>query len=467
MKRKNAQRLGLLACGLLITGLASPPGWAAPPPNDNRDDATVINPPAEIQGTLVDATTEPVNEGSTCASTDASVWYRFTAPNRGAVIITLDAGGEMDAVLDLYRRTRSRYGQVDCQPTDTAGRVTIDNSTLDPGGDYAIRVGKQLGSPAAGFTLQVLVPSPPPEPPGKPLPGKGVRNRVDRLLNPGDAYWMRMREGQTMRLSLRTRQCTRLEVYGPQTTDFDGETLRTLPCGGFGLFTPTQSGRHYLVVVATGKSRAEQPYRLRAAAAGRDDTTPGIFIGNNARMRGRVNGGIDFRDMYRFDVTRRSTLTLEVNGGPSMRLVSANGGRIGRGDYIERRVPAGRYFVAVEGDGAYTLRRVSRTITSANVRFNGRRAASVQPGTGVRVSLNVRPAVAGPGVMVVERFDPLEGWQFAKRFRVQVSNGQATVAYTPPSVGRYRVTGEFDGTRTAAPSYTGTARLNVQGPLVD
>lgn len=466
MKRRHAG-LGLVTCGLLVAGsLTAAPGWAAPPTNDNRDSAAPVDPPATVQGTLVDATVEPATDSSDCADTDASVWYRFTAPKRGAIIIALDADGEMDATVDLFRRTRSKYTGVDCAQTDAKGRATIDEDSLQPGADYAIRVGKQTGSPASTFTMQVLVPSPPPEPPGRPLPARGVKNTVDRLVNPGDAYWTRLREGRTMRLSLRTRQCTRLEVYGPGSTDFDGSPLRSLPCGGFTLFTPTQSGRHFLVVRA-GRSRDKQPYRLRVAPARRDDTTPGVFIGNNARVRGSVNGGIDFRDMYRFDVTRRSTLTLEVTGGPSLRLVRADGRRIGRGDVIERRVAAGRYFVAVEGDGRYTLTRVSRTITSSSVRFNGRRAATVQPGASARVTMSVRPAVSGPGVLVVERFDPLEGWQFAKRFRVQVVNGQATVAYTPPSVGRYRVTGDFSGTATAAASYAGRARLDVQGPLVD
>lgn len=454
---------GLLAVGL--TGTA--PTWAAPPSNDNRADATRLQLPADVTGTLVDATLETSNDWASCGTgTDASVWYRFTAPKRGAVIVQLDAAGEMDATVDLYKQVRSKLQSVDCAETDANGVATLDDEGLQAGAEYAIRIGREIGSVADTFSLRVLVPSPPPEPPGKPLPARGIKGSVDRLLNPGDAYRTHMREGRTMRLSLRTDQCTVLDVYAPGTTSFDGFGVKSLTCGGYSLFTPTDTGRYYLVVRA-GRSRSKQSYRLRVAPARRDDTTPGIFIRNNARVRGKVNGGIDARDLYRFDVTRRSTLTLNLNGSPTMRLVRDDGRRIGRGDYIERTVAAGRYFVAVQGEGRYTLRRVSRTITKAAVTFNGRRSAKAAPGSSARLALRVRPAVDGKGVMTVERFDPIDGWQFTRRYRVDVRTGVAIVTFVPPSVGRYRVTGDFNGSRIAAASYAGRAHLRVQGPLVD
>ncbi|MEZ5157300.1 MAG: hypothetical protein R2687_00560 [Candidatus Nanopelagicales bacterium] len=467
MSSTSKSVVGVVSCGLLLGGfVAAPPASAAVPSNDNRADATRLALPAEVTGSLVDATLEPTNDSSNCGSTDASVWYRFKAPKRGAVIIQLDAGGEMDATVDLYQQVRSKQRFTDCSETNNKGVATIDTEGLEAGADYTVRVGRQTGSVAAGFSLRVLVPSPPPEPPGKPLPAKGVRNSVDRLLNPGDAYWTRMEEGRTMRLSLRVNQCTRLDVYGPGTSSFGGSMLKSLGCGGFSLFTPTETGRYFLVVRA-GRSRDKQPYRLRVAPARRDDTTPGIFIGNNAKVRGRVNGGIDSRDLYRFDVTRRSTLTLTVTGRPLLRLVRDDGRRIGRGDYIERNVAPGRYYVAVQGEGKYTLKRVSRTITKSAVTFNGRRKATTRPGSTTRLSLRVRPSVSGRGVMTLERLDPIDGWQFLRRYRVNVTAGSATVSFRPPSVGRYRVTGDYKGSRIAAASYAGTARLKVQGPLVD
>lgn len=464
MKLQRSVRTAPLACGLLLTSLlAGGPGWAAPPSNDNRADAIRINPPGQVTGTLVDATLE-TNEQQGCADVSGSVWYRFTAPKRGAVIIALDAAGDMDGDLTLYRQVRSKLQYETCEFTDSRGRATIDTDTLEPSADYAIRVGVEQGSVADTFDLSVLVPSPPPEPPGKRLPAKGARNKVDRLLNTGDAYWTRMREGRTMRLSLRTNSCTALEVYGPGTKDFDGYPLKSMNCGGYSLFTPTETGRHFLVVQA-GRSREPQPYRLRVGTAGRDDTIPGIFIANNSRVRGQVNGGIDSRDLYRFDVTRRSKLTLTVTGGPDVRLVTDSGRRLGRGDVFDRTLAPGRYFVAVEGSGKYTLKRVLRTITDSSVTFNGRRQAVTGPGRSASIVLRVRPAVSGPGTMVVERFDPFDGWQFSKRYRVNVRNGSAVVSYQPASIGRYRVYAQFKGSTTAAPSDAGWARLKVQEPL--
>ncbi len=464
MRLHRSTRAAILTSGLLITSLvAGGPGWSAAPSNDNRADAIRLNLPAQVRGTLVDATLDS-DEPEGCEEITGSVWYRFTAPKRGSVIIALDAAGEMDANFVLYRQVRSRLDFENCISTDSRGEATLDTEGLEPNGEYAIQVGLNRGSVADSFDLRVLIPSPPPEPPGKRLPSGGVRNKVDRLLNGGDAYWMPMREGRTMRLSLRTKRCTALEVYPPGTKDFDGSPVKSLGCGGYSLFTPSESGRHFLVVRA-GRSREPQPYRLRVAPARRDDTIPGVFIRNNSRVAGRVNGGVDSRDLYRFDVTRRSKLTLTVTGGPEVRLVTDSGRRLGRGDIFDRTLAAGRYFVAVEGSGKYTLKRVSRTITKSSVTFNGRRQAVMSPGGSASLALRVRPGVSGPGVMVVERFDPFDGWQFSRRYRVSVRNGSATASYVPASVGRYRVFAEFKGSTTAAPSDAGWARLKVQEPL--
>lgn len=453
--------------GLAVVGglLIAPPTWAAPPSNDSRANATTVTPPQTVTGTLVDATKETINDESSCGSTDASVWYRFSAPKNGAIIVQVDAAGTMDATVDLYRQVRSKLTVIDCAETNDAGVATLDDSNLIPGGDYVIRIGNRVGSVADQFSLRVLVPSPAPTPPGKKLPVKGAKGRVDRLVNSGDAYWTSMRQGVTMRLSMRVSPCARVDLYGPGTRDFDGDMLRSFSCGGYALFTPQESGRYFLVVWAN-KGRAQQRYHLRVAKAGRDDTAPGVFIRNNATVKGRVNGGIDSRDLYRFDVTRRSELRLWVTGSPELRLVGDDGRRYGRSSSFDRTVRPGRYFVAVEGAGKYTLHRISRTITTSRVSFNGQRSTTVSPGGAVRLGLRVTPAVTGRVVMVLERLDPFDGWQFVRRYRVAVNGGSAQATFTP-AVGRYRLSGEYLGSRTAAKSSDWYARLRVQGPLVD
>lgn len=269
-----------------------------------------------------------------------------------------------------------------------------------------------------------------------------------------------------MRLSLAASKCTSLTVFGPDTNSLSATPLKRLRCGGYRLFTPTESGSHYLLVEA-GKARGKQSYRLQVAPARRDDTTPGIFIRNNAKARGKLNGRLDSVDLYRFDVTRLSTLNLEVTGGPTMELVRDNGNFVDSGDFIDRRVRAGRYFVAVEGSGKYTLRRVSRTITTATLRFNNRQSAVIGSNATANLTLRVKPNASGRGLIRVERFDPIAGWQFLRTYSVNVSNGSASVAFRPPSVGRYRAFAEYRGSATAAPDDSGVARLRVQDPLQD
>ena len=468
MSARFARRLGSALSVLIVWSAMfalAPAAWAAAPSNDNRADAIRVHPPQSLTATLVDATLEATNDFSECAGTDSSVWYHFTAPDRGAIVVQLDAGGEMDATVDLFKQVRSKLTWVDCGATDSDGQATLDDDRLTPGADYAIRVANQSGSVADTFKLRVLVPTAPPQPPGRHLPDQGIRNHVDRVLNPADAYWTKMRAGHTMRLSLRTQHCTSLEVFGPGTKSFtDQSPEKRLSCGGYGLFTPTVTGRHYLVVRAA-RDRDVQHYRLRVAPARPDDTTPGILIHNHARVRASVDGGIDTRDLYRFDVAHRSALTLGLSGQPTMTLVRDDGTHMGGGNLINRHVRAGRYFVAVSGSGTYTLRLALKTITGATLLVNGRHVATIGPKSAARLGLRVRPAVAGPSLITVERFDPIEGWQFLRTFRPSVSRGSARVRFKPPSVGRYRAYALYLGSRDAAPSSTGLARLLVQRPL--
>ena len=101
--------IGAGLAGLLVVGALTVPAtaaWAAPPPNDDRGDAVLLQVPATVQGTLAEATQETTNDFSGCAETDGSVWYHFTAPERGAVVAQLDAAGQMDATVDLFLQVR-------------------------------------------------------------------------------------------------------------------------------------------------------------------------------------------------------------------------------------------------------------------------------------------------------------------------------------------------------------------------
>jgi hypothetical protein len=77
----------------------------------------------------------------------------------------------------------------------------------------------------------------------------------------------------------------------------------------------------------------------------------------------------------------------------------------------------------------------------------------------------VTAAASGPARIIIDRFDPLAGWQFHRAVAVTVSAGLARYAFTPPKEGRWRAGAEFLGTRVAAPSATGHARVVVAPPL--
>ena len=105
---------------------------------------------------------------------------------------------------------------------------------------------------------------------------------------------------------------------------------------------------------------------------------------------------------------------------------------------------------------------MARVITSSDLQAT---PPTVAPGGAVTLALEVSPAVDGPATMVVERFDPLVGWLYHSTLRPAARGGRAAVGFRPPSVGRWRVTGSFDGTRRAAPSEGGTAHFRVEEPL--
>jgi hypothetical protein len=167
----------------------------------------------------------------------------------------------------------------------------------------------------------------------------------------------------------------------------------------------------------------------------------------------------------RLRTARDFDLRLLTDGG---RQVGCSCGSTGSKE-LTRRLRPGRYFIAVRArDGAhggYVLSRLTRVITRSTMLVDGRRSATAAPGESVELTLRVTPAVGGRASMLVERYDPLAGWLFHSRHHPRVSGTAATVAFQPPFVGRWRVTGEYDGTRTTSPSQGGTARFNVLEPL--
>ena len=456
----------------------APAAFAAPPPNDARAAAQPLGSlPASVRGTTVGATVEADEPPSACSGTGASVWYSFTAPETRSIVAALDAEGDLDAAIDVYARVRSQLSSVACRQTNRHGAATLDFD-VQQGTAYLIRVAALPNSANDRFRLRVVEPDRPASFPGPRLPRRGIAAAVDRIANPDDAWSVRLKRGVAYRVNLVSTgaRCAIVDFHRPA----GGDVVRRLRCDKHTVFVPPSSGLHTLHVMAPRGSRVRIPYRLRVARAGPDDMAPGIRLPDDTRIRGTLRGSeVDAIDLYRFTVARpsRMTISLRTSRDFDLQLERDSGGRIAcdcgfeGGKTIELRLKPGRYFIVVKArngaNGRYALRRLARTITHARTLVDGARRATVAPGQTVALELRVSPAVDGRATLLIERHDPLSGWLFHSEHRVTVRGGHATLAFTPPSVGRWRVTGSFLGTRHVAPSEGGTASFTVAEPLGD
>jgi hypothetical protein len=469
-----------VAAGVAALLAGAAPAAAAGPDNDDRNGAArVTRLPASVEGTLRGAGLEGPEASSPCAATSGSVWYRIDPGISRRVVVRLAADGDLDATIDVYARERSQQHLLTCDVGDVNGRAAVAFDAVR-GRSYLVRVARRSNSVSDSFRL-ALVGVAGTRLPGPPLPAGGVGGRLDRAQRTAQAWSVSLRAGVRYRIAVAHpgEGCVGALVYGPRPRSGQQPAAR-IGCKGYTLFTPRdgRDGRYAIVVHAQSDVRGPQRYHLELAPAGADDTAPGVFIANYARVRQDLDGrGVDRVDLYRFDVTRRSVLFLHLRtrGAFDLVLLDAWGNVIrcecdGRGGRaLHKGLRPGRFFVAVRSrdhsTAAYTLLRASRTITTSRVRVNGAAAASVPPGTAATLSVLTRPAVDGPVTVTLEQFDPLAGWQFVRALHATARGGVASVQWVAPSVGRWRATATYDGTRAVAPSETGFVKLLVAGAL--
>jgi hypothetical protein len=469
----------VVCCCALLAGL---PGsaLAVAPPNDARTAPQELGQlPAVARGTTAEATLEEDEPGSACGPIKNSVWFSFTAPSSRELLVALDAAGDLDATLEVFTRQRSQLTSLTCQRTNRRGEATID---ADPAASttYLVRVAPLANSVDDRFSLRVVLPDEPARPPGLRLPAAGGSGTVDRFANPDDAWSTRMREGRTYRINLVTvgQGCVQVALY--PAGSFGSDPAVSLACDDHAVFSAPASGRYTLHVRAPRASRVRLPYRMRVGPAKRDDSAPAVVLSDDRRVSGSLAGDeLDALDLYRFSLARRSDLRVRLNTTRDfdLRLLTDGGRRLAcscgstGSKELTRRLSPGRYFIAVrarDGEhGEYVLSRLARTITRSSMLIDGERSATVAPGSTVALALRVTPTVNGRAVMLVERYDPLSGWLFHSRHRRHVSGTAATVSFRPPFVGRWRVTGEYEGTRTSSPSNGGQASLRVLEPLAE
>jgi hypothetical protein len=469
-----------VAAGLAALLVGAAPAAADGPGNDDRNDAErVTRLPASVEGTLTGAGVEGPEAASPCAATSDSVWYRIDPGASRRVVVRLAAAGDLDATIDVYARLRSQERLLTCDVGDANGRAAVAFDAVR-GRSYLVRVARRANSVADAFRL-AFVGVAGTRLPGPALPRTGVSGTLDRAQRTAQAWSVSLRAGVRYRIAVAHpgAGCVGAIVYGPRPRSGQAPAA-PVGCKGYALFTPRagRDGRYAIVVHAASDVRGGQRYHLELAPALADDTAPGVFIENYARVRESLDGrGVDHVDLYRFDVTRRSVLFLHLRtrGAFDLVLLDAWGNVIrcecdGRGGRaLHKGLHPGRFFVAVrssdQSTAAYTLLRASRTITTSRVRVNGAGAAILAPRTAATISVLTRPAVDGPVTVTLEQFDPLAGWQYVRTLHATARGGVASVQWVAPTVGRWRATATYDGTRAVAPSVTGFVKVLVAGAL--
>lgn len=463
---------------VIATLLAFPAAaHAAPPANDDRSNARPVTVPSTVDGTTRDATRQDNDPINACPTDpENSVWYGLDPTRTQRVTAELRARGDLEPIVDVFRRDRSNLVNLDCDLGDRRGRASI-GFTATKGERYLIRVGQAPGSEPGDFSLELFSPEPEATPPGRHLPRRGGSATVDRARDLTDAWSKRLVAGRSYAVVLASRSdgCPSVGIYAPGTRSFDGaDPLDGSRCNRHNLFTPEESGRFSFLVRAGRGAPGSQRYHLRVRRATRDDTAPGRTIGNYQVVSGRVGARrADVVDLLRFHVNRRSDVDLRFDGpGLRLELRGIRGRRIaGSSDTgIRARLDRGRYYAVVRagrsgGGGAYALQPAIREITKTRIAINGRFQAVISPGQAATVGVQVSPAAAGRITIVVERLDPLEGFQFYRRYRIRTSSGHAAATFVPQLPGRFRARAVYSGSRRSAPSETRHAYVSAREPF--
>jgi len=442
----------------LNVSLALPPD---PPANDRRGAATRVRRlPATVPGTTVGARSEESDPGL-CGLTAGSVWYRLPA-RQGLVVLSLQTARNLDAVVVVVESSGARSGGIACRRTSARGSARVA-FTARRGSTYHVVVGHPEGAERGTFTLRFVAADAPERLARRALPRGGVRASLNGLTNPNDLWRLALRPGVGYRIAFASPACARVELRRSGRT----APVLALACSGYRVFTPgPDGGGRYVLEIRAAASERGQPYRLQVSPVGADDIGVGLPLRSHAVRRGALSPqGVDVIDVYHFDVERQSDvrLTLTTGGAASftLRLVTESGGRIASGPVVRRRLAPGRYVVAVAASpgtpgGGYGLALLVRDITSTSLVLG---AAEVPLGTSIVLQPLVSPAAAGGVELQIDRFDPFGGWQFVRLVRTTVG---ASVTWTPPRAGTWRVRARFLGSSSASPSRSGYARVTVR-----
>lgn len=429
-----------------------------PPPNDGRAGAQALTLPGSVRGSTLGATGDETDP-TRCGLEGGTVWYRLRAGRDGRTLLRLTAAGQLDAAIVVLERVRSRTAALTCDATDRRGTATV-GFPVRRGATYLIAVGHVEAADPGTFRIEAFASeAAESRRAGKALLRGGARSTVHGLTDVNDVWRVSMQPGTTYRIGF-TSDCATL-VLRPRR--LVSSMLASIRCGGYRTFTPgPDGGGEYVLEVLAGGEPQATSYRLLFAPAAPDDLGVGVELRNRAPIRSSIDPGrLDVRDLYHFDLDRRSDVRLGVTGGLSFALLRDDGTRLGGYTTMRRALDPGRYVVAVTADfgepaASYALTLLVREITSTALRLP---TGPVPPGSPILIRPEVANATGGAVEIQVDRFDPLTGWHFSRILRTSAGGG---VSWAPPAEGRWRLRASYRGTVDASPSRSGYAYLVVR-----
>jgi hypothetical protein len=322
-----------LFVALSSIGYGAPTALAAPPPNDNRDNAQVLPTfPAVTEGTTVDATVERLDpQRSPCGRVDATVWYRIESAPDGTVVASVQASGALAPVVHIYRRNPSNIAEVACG-TGKAGGKAVASVAAVRGAGYLILVGHKPGTPNGDFQLRADLILPPDNDDRNEASALGrlpTTIRGSTLGATSDNYsgcgmsgggvWYRFRGPATGRAIVQLAAGERdgvvaafhrirgdVREIGCQATDRHGRAVL-----GFA----TERGDQYLLLVGdrAGSSPGEFTLTIRPGEA--PERLPGHALPHGG-VRGSVDGLTDVNDIWSMRLAQGRTYRISFSSAP-------------------------------------------------------------------------------------------------------------------------------------------------------
>ena len=424
-----------------------------PPANDRLARAKQIRVfPATVKGTTIGARTEETDPEA-CGMVESTVWYRLAPPRTGLMVTRLQVAKRLDAVLAVAERRGSSLRLVGCSPTNDRG-AAAGAFAARKGVPYVVVVGHRAGQDPASFTLKVVAAAPAEQLPGRSLAAAGARGTLHGLTNVNDLWRVTMTPGTSYRIAFASSRGATLQLRSPKR---EHVLVQLGGGGGYRIFTPGRDGGgRYILEVRAAAQDAAQSYRLQVRPVGPDDVGVGLLLENQQARRGTLAPqGVDVVDIYHFHIERRSDVQVSLATAPGrefrLELVSDEGGTIASGRVARRQLDPGRYVAAVSAapgakGGAYRVTLLVRDITSTALVVG---SESVPLGSSIVLRPTVTPSAAGMVEIQLDRFDPFGGWQFHRIMRVSAGG---SVAWRPPTEGKWRVRAGFLGSSEASPS---------------